>query len=59
MTQKKKPLYDLEKNLKFLKKTKEGHFAEIENSSLEHVRAHVDAQYINTDEQEYYHSFVS
>ncbi len=54
-----KPLYNLEKNLKFLKETKDGEFAEIEHSSFEYLRAHVDAQYINTDDKEYYHSFSS
>lgn len=52
-----KPLYDLNESLKFLQQTKDGEFAEIEQSSLEHLRAHEDAQYINTDTQEYYHSF--
>ena len=54
-----KPLYDLEENLKFLERTEAGEFAEIEKSSFEHLRAHVEAQYINTDTQEYYHSFSS
>ncbi|MBU8910690.1 MAG: hypothetical protein KOO65_05420 [Desulfobacterales bacterium] len=54
-----KPLYNLEKNLIFLKETKDGEFAEIEQSSFEYLRTHIDAQYINTDTQEYYHSFSS
>lgn len=51
------PIYDIEATLKFLEKTKNGDYAEIERSSLAHLRAHVDAQYVDVESQEYYHSY--
>ena len=53
------PIYDSEKNLKFLKRTKNGEFAEIEKSSFKYIRMDIGAQHIDTDAPEYYYSYYS
>ncbi len=51
------PIYNLDESLKFLKKTKDGKYAQIEKSSLNYLRLHVEEQHIDEEEQEYWYSF--
>jgi hypothetical protein len=52
------PIFNFEENVKFLKRAKNGEYAEIELSSFNYLRAHVDVHYINTEEPEYYHGYI-
>lgn len=55
----KKDLYDLKETLTFLKRARDGEFAEIETTSFEYIGAHIEAQYIEKDSQDYYHTYTS
>ena len=54
----KKTTTDLDVQLTFLKETKDGKYAEIEKSSLPYVRISEDAQFIDTNQEEYYYSMT-
>lgn len=50
-------IYDLSMNLRFIRETKDGNYAEIEKVAMETPRLSETIEYIDAEEKDYYYSF--